>query len=325
MAAAVSVIDVPGVLAELEELRAEREAHSTTTAFNLIAFFEGDNELRKVFLERIREFEQRNPLRTIVLTCDENGMKVEREHVQVPSCDLGASQLKSIAHDLCVPGVRTVLMWAGTRVSDPRFTALCEMSDITMLFTSRTATSETQSLADVVALLGGPLEHKVRDVAFLRLLPWQELVAQLFDDEQLTPELQQIEAIEIGSGTSSEAYYFAGWLASRLNWQPCGAHEFCNESGKTIRVTLTQEGPPRRLQAVRLNSAAERFEAAVQAENDEMVCLRVDGPKARWERCVPLQNTDMVTLVEHAIFVQSDQSMYLDTLRMVGRLLEHLS
>lgn len=325
MAPVVSHLDVDGVLAQLEQHRATREAHSITTAFNLVAFIENDDQLREAVLDRIAQIGERNPLRSIVITAEETRLHVGMEHVELPGRDIAAVQLESIVHELRVPAVRTVLVWAGSDLSDPRFATLAASADVVILFTSRTAASETNALREVVKLLDGPLAGKIRDLAFLRLLPWQEMVAQLFDEPDLMPELERIRSMTVRCGTDSEAYYFAGWIASRLQWQPCGANEFCNAGGEKITVALHREGEARRMYGVEIaSSAGTTFEASLKDGYDDIACLKIAGKKARPERCAPLQLVDIVTLIEHAIFMP-DESVYPDTLRMVGRLLEHLA
>ncbi len=321
----MSVVDVPRLLGELAQYRREREAASTATAFNLVTFVEDDSPLLSLISERIAQIEARNPLRSILLTCDESQPQVTSEHVHIAVCDIAAPQLRSIVHDLLVPGVRTVVLWAGSTVTDPRFSALGELADVVILFTSRTAESERQMLADIVALAHGPLGSKIRDLAFLRLFAWQDLVAQFFDDPRLADELADVCRVQVHSGTLAEAYYFVGWLASRLQWQPCGKHEFCNAVGDSITVALKKSGAPRRIQSVRLKTKDCEFDASVQKGADDVVCLSVSGAQERDPGCVPMHDVDMVSLIERAIFESGSQSIYAETLDMVGRLLEHLS
>src|SRR5262249_14699285 len=57
--------------------------------------------------------------------------------------------------------------------------------------------------------------------------PWREIVAQFFDSPEVRPYLAGIErlTIEYAAGdedappNNSQAYLFAGWLASRMGWR----------------------------------------------------------------------------------------------------------
>ncbi|MGH2516717.1 MAG: glucose-6-phosphate dehydrogenase assembly protein OpcA [Ktedonobacterales bacterium] len=67
----------------------------------------------------------------------------------------------------------------------------------------------------------------ISDVSWSYQAPWREIVAQFFDPAQLRPYLDAIERATIEYAVSdedalpnaSQAYLFAGWLASRLGWQ----------------------------------------------------------------------------------------------------------
>lgn len=320
----MTAIDLDAVRQGLAEHRREREGASITTAFNVVTFVEDDPELADIIAERIGQMESRNPLRSLMLAGREGEPRIAMEHVELAVDEMAAPQLQSLVRELLVPAVKTVVLWAGTHVSDPRFSALAEIADVVITFTSRTAESETATLGDMVAMQTTPIGPKLRDLAFLRLGAWQDLVAQFFDDDELTPELDTITQIDVRAGTLSEAYYFIGWLASRLDWQPCGKHEFCNAGGETIRVSIERQGPPRRVASVTLKSANSTFGAKVRADNDDLICLTVEGSKYRDERCLPLNEVDMVSLIDRAIFLPSGNTIYHETLAMVGRLLQHL-
>jgi glucose-6-phosphate dehydrogenase assembly protein OpcA len=320
----VSTIDVGFLLDKLEEHRGQREAASITTAFNLVAFVEDDPQLAQLIAARIAQIEERNPSRTIVLACDERDASVQSEHVQIAVQGIEAMALRSIVHDLIVPNVRTVLLWAGSRVSDQRFDALASLADVVIVFSS-VRENGVDMLRDIVRLRGTPAEHKLRDLAFLRLFAWQDTVAQFFDDADLACELPHINRIDVQSGSLPEAYYFVGWLASRLGWKPCGENEFCNAEGNSITISLDQGGAPRRVYRVCLHSAHCVFGATIHPDSDDVICLSVCGEKHRAEQYLPLHDVDMVSLIERAIFNVHEQGIYLETLEMVERLLAHVT
>jgi len=65
-------------------------------------------------------------------------------------------------------------------------------------------------------------EAYVVDLAWLRSIPWRERVAAAFDPPQRRPELRAIERVILRhhSASTVSAMLFAGWLASRLGWEP---------------------------------------------------------------------------------------------------------
>jgi glucose-6-phosphate dehydrogenase assembly protein OpcA len=61
----------------------------------------------------------------------------------------------------------------------------------------------------------------IGDLAWARLLPWRELLAQSFDGRDMRPFLHGVGRVEVescGTRPSSEAWLLAGWLGSRLDW-----------------------------------------------------------------------------------------------------------
>jgi Glucose-6-phosphate dehydrogenase subunit len=62
----------------------------------------------------------------------------------------------------------------------------------------------------------------VVDLAWLRSTPWRERVAASFDPPRRRPELRAIERVTVRHHPAStvSAMLLAGWLASRLGWQP---------------------------------------------------------------------------------------------------------
>ena len=79
---------------------------------------------------------------------------------------------------------------------------------------------------DVAAALGRVAElvaqAYVVDLAWLRSTPWRERIAATFDPPDLRPVLGQISDVTIRhrSDSTAAALMLAGWLASRLRWQP---------------------------------------------------------------------------------------------------------
>jgi glucose-6-phosphate dehydrogenase assembly protein OpcA len=327
-------VDVELLLGELAEQRKDR---ISTTALNIVGFVEDDDTLLQRLTNRAEELSDRHATRTILLVgsltahqhtvqsrCNEvnDTVLTHSEQIQLGVSDVDATELRSIVHALIVPNVRTVLLWGGKHLSDMRFSALAELAHTIVLFSSVTG-SGAQSLREILHLQGTPVASKIRDLAYLRLMPWQDLVAQFFDDEELMAELPSISRVEVVCGSEPEAYYLVGWLASRLSWTPCGPSEFCNPEGMRIDVDVRIEGPARRVSNIRLHSAHSVFGAAIQDDADDLVCLTVEGEKHRPQRCLPLHDVDMISLLERAIFSTAEDTVYAETLAMAGRYLEH--
>lgn len=329
-------IDVEVLLGELAEQRKDRGGISTT-ALNVVAFIE-DETLLKQLTSRTDQLAERYAARTVLLVaslqadahtvqsrCNEvdDTLLTHSEQIQLGVSDVTAEELRSIVHALVVPNVRTVLLWGGKHLTDPRFTALADLANIVVLFSSATG-SGADALREILQLQGTPIAPKIRDLAYLRLMPWQDLVAQFFDDEELAGELSSISRVEITAGSEPEAYYLVGWFASRLGWDPCGSSEFCNAEGMRIDVEVRIEGQARRVRSISVRSLHSVFGAAIDKDADDLVCLTVEGQKHRPQRCLPLHDVDIISLLERAIFSTADESVYAETLAMTGRYLQNV-
>jgi glucose-6-phosphate dehydrogenase assembly protein OpcA len=320
LAAVVSTIDVAQLLEKLQEHRRE-VAGVLTTTLNVIAFVEDDPRLLEHLSNRITVLSERHPSRTILLSCDQTAAEVHGEHVHIAAGGLSAEELQRVVHHLLVPDVHTVLLWAGETLGDARLPALGALAETVVLFGTASGAGP-KALRELLALEGSGLEHKTRDLGFLRLLAWQETIAFLFDDPDLAAELPAIVRVEIEAGSGTEALYLLGWLASRLNWEPCGENEFCNARGQTVAAELRRTGLPRRIYSVRMRSANCDFGLAVDLENEDLVCLTVEGRKQRVPQCTALRDVDMIALIERAVFMKTHPPVYVETLQMVRRLLQ---
>jgi glucose-6-phosphate dehydrogenase assembly protein OpcA len=67
---------------------------------------------------------------------------------------------------------------------------------------------------------------RIHDLAWARLTPWREILAELFDEPPLGASLETLEEVELyqgtgaGTGPSAPALLLAGWLSARLRWIP---------------------------------------------------------------------------------------------------------
>lgn len=331
----MSAVNVDEILEALEHERRDRGG-ICTTSLNLVAFVENDAALLAWLAQSSDAFAEAHGFRIVLLDgsntadvrsvrthCKEHGetLVTSSEQIQLGVKDVGAAQLRSLVHDLLVPSVRNVLLWGADHITDERFDALAELAERIVLFGS-TGPAALESLRALARLDDAPVAQRIRDLAYMRLLSWQDLTAQFFDDPDLAQELPRLDRVEIVGGSDPEAYYLAGWLASRLSWEPCGDLAFCNPAGERIRFEFHRKGPPRRVREVRLHSKACTFGICISPDAEDLICLTVEGGKQRPMRCVPLHDVDIVSLVERAIFAPPDGGVYLQTLGLLRRLFE---
>ena len=285
---------------------------------NLIAFVEDPASVSRI-RDRFAAFAQKHACKALVLDATRPASDSPDELVKGVA-GLPPGELRATVHDLLVAGIGSALFWAGKDLGDERFEALSSLGSIVIVDSSRAADGEASICK--LAEIHKDAARYVRDLSYMRLLPWQDMIAQFFDDGELARELPAITRVELVSGSEPEAYYFAGWLASRLQWKPCGRHELCNEAGDTIEVAIERRGDPRRVLSVVLRSGTSAFSAELDPDSPDLVCLTVSGRSSRDRRCAPLRDVDLVSLVEQAMFVPHRDAVFGEALQMARAIIE---
>ncbi|HEY8314745.1 MAG TPA: glucose-6-phosphate dehydrogenase assembly protein OpcA [Candidatus Baltobacteraceae bacterium] len=328
-------LNVNEILGELTKDRKDRVGVSATT-LNLVAFVE-DAALLGWLKERIDAIAQKHPSRTLVLDATHTDsthavhteakdvgdtLSTHAEAIELGVAGVSAESLASIVRALTVPNVQTVLCWAGSHLAgDMRFRQLTSIANSLVLDSSR-VDATAQTLYELTDWMAGGHHPAVRDLAYMRLGPWQDMIAQFFDEADLAGELASISRVTVAAGSQAEAYYLVGWLASRLQWHARGAAEFCNSQGQIIAVAFEEQGGARRVRRIALESGHSTFTAELQKDSPDLVCLRVEGKKARPQRCAPLHDIDVVSLIEEAILVPDGGNLFRESLATARALLE---
>ncbi len=231
--------------------------------------------------------------------------------------------LRSLVTPLLEPGMPHVLLWiAPQTASDARFGALApEMR--TILLDSSRVRDDASSLRDLAAFhKTQPKNGAINDLAYLRLAPWQEVVADFFDERDFIEDLFDLRSVTVAGGSDAEAYYLLGWLASRLEWECAGERSFVHRrSGRAIAYAIEREGQPRRVKRVVLESHSTRFSAELCNGDSSAVSLRVTGAKQRPSRVAPLHDVDTASLLERAILREQADPVFCDALDVAGCLL----
>jgi glucose-6-phosphate dehydrogenase assembly protein OpcA len=197
------------------------------------------------------------------LMCSERVALVARGAVSV--------RLPSVVGALTVTDVPTTLVWLGrVHANDPVFAALAADATRIVLDASR---GSLAGLADVVYWLrtrAPAVRPGVADLTWVRLAPWQELCARLFDEPRLRPLAERVTAVSIvqdareGSVLGPQGTLLLGWLATRLGWKAtslAGKLRLVRRDGATIGVSLRAQAAaggndPPSLRAVSLDAAS---------------------------------------------------------------------
>lgn len=322
----MSAINAVELLDALGEQRRDRPGVSTTT-LNVVVFIEDPQRLERI-VSRLESFTRKHPCRVIVLDAShaqehrvkasctqvEDTIFTQSEEIMLGVNGLTPDELHSIVHDLLIPDIGCALFWAGNDLNDARFETLRPLAQTLVVDCSRA--SDPKLALHELTTIASDEDHSISDLSYLRLLPWQDMVAQFFDDPELVAQLPLITRLEITSGSEPEAYYLAGWLASRLQWQPCGDHELCNPGGEIITVAISKQGEPRRVYSVVLRSHSGAFSAELDPQSPDLVCLTVAGKPRRDRRCAPLHDVDLVSLVEQAMLAPRKDPVFRGALTM---------
>ncbi|HEY5257707.1 MAG TPA: OpcA/G6PD domain-containing protein [Candidatus Baltobacteraceae bacterium] len=320
----MTVVDVASILDELKHEH-DDDPSAVATTMTFLAYVD-DPAIVTWMRERSRAIVEKVPSRLVLLdgTLDPSSHEThtiaQAEWVLIGTRGCNPEAIGSIAHAFTRPGVPTVLLWAGQRIADdPVFSALNGTADSLILDSSRIDSGVAQ-LAELTEYFARDRRFAVQDLAYLRLAPWQEMIAQFFDDPALTEELQLLVSVTITSGSQAEAEYLLGWLASRLGWKPGPAHRFSSGRGQAVTFEIHHEGGPRRVRRIELRSPSAMFRAQLESD-DATVCLTVEGANAQPVRCEPLHDIAIVDLLERAILEPNTSDVYRATIEMVRALL----
>jgi glucose-6-phosphate dehydrogenase assembly protein OpcA len=240
------------------------------------------------------------------------------ERVELSVGSLDPNNLAGLLDELRLREVPTVLWWAGKNgCDDPRFQDLRKQATRVVVDSSLSERSgnSVRSLANALALD----EHQpVFDLAYLRLDPWREMIAQFFDNDDSRQDLSSITAVEIDSGSEAEAIYLSAWLSNLLHWSPTSHRSFRSQTGHTITFLHRLRGELRRVLRVVLTTDGSEYHAEVSENDPSVVSLSITGVHKRAPWLVPLQSIDNLSLIERAILAPAIDPVFFNTLRITA-------
>ncbi|GAC1403922.1 MAG: hypothetical protein NVSMB64_06390 [Candidatus Velthaea sp.] len=323
-----TVTDLAGIRAELAA------GGLTATTINFIAYF-NDCTHHDWVHDATAKISEKHPSRTIVLdaTSEECGISAARANADAPAqstvqgqrvvvgCnDMPPDELRETVASLLMPDVPTVLWWTDGGLAHPTFSALVDLADALVVNASGN-TPDAKMVSELAEFMESRPAVSVRDIAWMRLRPWQDVVAQSFDDPKLREELFAIRRVRIAAGSDAEALYLGGWLGSRLGWVACGRHEFCDRAGVRIPLEFVRAGQARRIVSIEVWTETSHYTATVSTDDPDVLMLKSSGASKRPERVVALAAIDNATLLERAILEPATDEIFQTALRMVGMLL----
>ncbi len=284
---------------------------ATAATMTFVVYFD-DAGLSDSIRERIRDVDRKHPSRVIVLDGTRDAEPGTTSHasreewVEIPvrGSDANAIETAVAASALCEAPI--VLAWiASTIAADERFPVLARRSQ-TVVCNSSIADGSTSALRELIGFIEAHPDIDIQDLAYIRLLAWQDIVAEFFDDAHLLDDLFNLRSVEIIAGSDAEAYYFMGWLASRLAWASCEKDRMCNREGATIAFNVRRQGSPGRIDRIALRTDATTYVAEVLDDDPAIARVEALGFHAHDPRFVPLGGLDVASLIARAIVTHRD-------------------
>lgn len=333
---AASVRDVAAILEELQRSRGAAVpgcASCGVATMNFVVYVD-DAEHRPWVLERAVRISDKHPSRLIVLdaTRDDAGADVSvavregseatilSERLDLAVGGLDHPTIGGVTHDLCIADIPTVLWWTSSHVLDNQtLTALTDLAT-TLVVDSSGSARGGETIGELSAFRARYPGVALRDLAFMRLAPWQDMIAQFFDDPALFADVFSLTQLEVDAGSDAEALYLAGWLGSRLSWKACDVHTFCTRDGRMVPLVRRTRGDPRRVVRVTLISFDSTYSAEL-SDDERVVRLSVGGAKEKPQWYVPLQSIDNISLIERAMLSTGSDQIFETSLQTVGELL----
>jgi len=334
---AASVGDVGSILSELKRsnasAREEARAGPCVATLNLIVYVD-DPEYAQWVLERAARVAEKHPSRLIVLdgTRSDGGADVSTsmsrgggctvlsQRVDLAVANVAPAVVAGLVDNLSIAGTHSVLWWSSAELSSaPLLEALLPLVSTLVVDSSGAARGE-DAVGAVASFLAEHPNVAVHDLAYMRLAPWQEMIAQFFDDPALFGDLFSLRRLEIAAGSQAEIIYLAGWLGSRLSWEVRDTGTFIARDGREVPFVKTHEGDRRRVARVTLESGDSTYTAAL-SEDDRVVCLSVDGRNAKRSWYTPLQRIDNTSLLERSTISEGADRIFEVTVETVRALL----
>jgi glucose-6-phosphate dehydrogenase assembly protein OpcA len=293
-----------------------------TATMTIVVFFE-DAAIGALARDRIHMLASKHPSRVVVLDAaqDSTLSRVETgDWIEIGVKGRDGATMHSAAQTLRLPEAPVVLLWIACGIgSDPRFAAMLGDEVELIVYNSSLLDDESAALCELAEYVANHPHVHIADIAYLRLSPWQESVAVLFDGSA-GQELPDLRSVEITCGSKPEGYYLLGWLASRLRWTPHANGTLTNRRDEPVEYAIRRQGEPRRVARVALRSSRSEFVAEVD-DQAETIRLSVTGSSEHPLRYRAVNNPGIAALVERAILWGHNDRIFADSLAAAGNIL----
>lgn len=328
----------PILATDFDAVRAELARTSiSATTMNFIVWID-DIAFRPWVVERMTKILEKHPARAIMLDAcadrepgaklvrsipndaDASHITVHSERIEIGVRGMSPTEISELSGSLKIHELPSLLWWTGEGIAEqPNFCPLVDLVDSLVVDSSGTRNDAT-TVTELASFLASRPTVALRDLAWMRLRPWQDIIARFFDDPALMEELYSVVSLCIVSGSDAESLYLAGWLGSRLGWTASGQGEFTDGKGAPIPFAHERLGRIRRVGSVELTTSTSKYTTSVSNDDAGLLVVNASGKAQRPGRLVPLPAIDSPSLLERAILEPATDEVFETALRMVGTL-----
>jgi glucose-6-phosphate dehydrogenase assembly protein OpcA len=168
-----------------------------------------------------------------------NRKQIRGEQIVIRATGAAVPDLGSVVLPLTLSGLPVYFWWRAGRFAPPDyFDPILRIASHVLVDSARFENAESD-----MAALAEFVRKRTKQLAFVdlnwaRLTPWRELISQCFDNPRVRGYVQQLRSLRIEyeaqsvrrAAQEAQALLIAGWLASRLKWQPA-AHGATGREG----------------------------------------------------------------------------------------------
>lgn len=295
-------IDLWREVAETAQAKGGVRAVTTAQVLNLVIHAQSSSAAND-YIRDVDFITGRHPCRVITAVADaaEDGVPVQAwvsihcqlppsggrqvccEQVSVVAGGGSVRQIPAAIIPLLISDLPVFLWWPqGTPFDDYLFRNLVDSMN-RLIIDSSTFENPEGTLASLPARLRSNWPHiAMTDMNWARLTRWRELVAQFFDGPVLLPYLDRIDRVIIdfslsergGPVNRAQALMMAGWLASRLGWEPAdNVYDLARADGNKPASARLSLRSGKRFITIMLNAGE------VKAETPGDICgIRLEAP-----------------------------------------------
>lgn len=234
----------------------EEEARGLkTTVTSLTEFFPS----RTVILIRAADIAEKNRL-AVTVAVEEHPIVRKQSPIRFETITVAASAgreevLASVASPVLVPELPDFVWYPGASFANsPLLVELIDIADRLIVDTSRVE-DPSMALRFLTGLDPGGADGAIHlsDIAWTRLTPWRQLIAQFFDHAATQPCLGAIDDVTITYGDSDAdgrtgltgALLLAGWFCTRLGWRAPGEELVRSKEGWKLTLRAGERGRSR--------------------------------------------------------------------------------